>query len=131
MNTTGNDETRPAAVVAAEDASTRWADAAWSQRSATPDHADFYALAGELVATLHRMQDLTAVLGRQVAGYAEGRAVYDDSYEIDPRERLADAVADLALIREALELAYRQSNRFWSTIGHIGIDASDSGGSSR
>ena len=48
-----------------------WEDAVRLQRWATADHADFYALAGEMVATLYALDDLAQVLGRQVAGYAD------------------------------------------------------------
>ena len=66
----------------------RWEDAVRLQRWATPDHADFYALAGEMVATLHALDDLAQVLRRQVAGYADpaGRAARSTTTpaQVDP-----------------------------------------------
>jgi hypothetical protein len=81
----------------AERGTAGWEDAVRLQRWATPDHADFYALAGEIVATLYALDDLGQVLGRQVAAYAQtaqerGRVVYDDTRQVDPVERLQTAV---------------------------------------
>src|SRR4051794_6771878 len=92
--TTGDIDTTEA-VTRAEAGVSGWEDAVRLQRWATPDHADFYALAGEIVATLHALDDLARVLRRQVAGYADGRAVYDDTRQRDPRQRLAEVATDL------------------------------------
>jgi hypothetical protein len=110
------------AAVRAEAGAEAWEDGARLQRWAPPNHAEFYALAGELVRTLSALDDLARVLGRQVAGYAQGRAVYDDTREVDPRVRLTDAVAELVQVSAALVVADRAANRFWSAIGHIGVD---------
>ena len=71
-------------MVRAEGGTAGWEDAVRLQRWAIPDHTEVYALAGEMVATLDALDDLAAVLGRQVAGYADtqrarGRTLYDDT----------------------------------------------------
>lgn len=106
----------------AETAALEWQAAVAAQRVAVPDHADFYALAAEIVPTLHALQDLANVLRRQVTGYADGRAVYDDSREVDPVLRLAEAAGQLALLRDRLAAAQEHANGFWSAISHIGIE---------
>ena len=73
---------RPRAAPAA------WADAARLQRWATPDHADFYALAGEMVATLHALDDLAQVCAGRSPATRSGRTVYDDTRAVDPQARL-------------------------------------------
>ncbi len=122
MSTTPPDDDRAPAVVRAEQATDAWGDVARIQRWATPNHADFYALAGELVGTLHAVEDLARVLAEQVAGYGAGRTLYDDTHEIDPAIRLADARAQLAAALGAISLASTRANEFWSTIGHVGVE---------
>lgn len=117
------DDGRPPALVRAEDGSDAWSDVARHQRWAAPDHADFYALAGELTTTLYAFEDLSGVLVAQVAGYATGRRLYDDTRTVDPAARLADAVAQLRQARNELRTAAGAVNEFWSTIGHIGVEA--------
>jgi hypothetical protein len=112
----------PVAVTRANAGAAAWEDAVRLQRWAAPDHAEFYALAGEVVRTLWALDDLARVLGRQVSGYGRGRAVYDDTHEVDPQARLTDAVAELAQLSNALVVAERAANRFWSAIGHIGVE---------
>ena len=80
---------------------TSWVQAVRAQLDAAPDHADFYALAGEMAATLSALQDGANVLRRQVARYGEGRDVYDDTRTVDPHARLAEAAELLALLRDA------------------------------
>lgn len=84
------------------------------QLVAPADHADFYAPASSIVPTLHLLQDLANVLRRQVAGY-------DDTRQVDPVVRLAEAAEHLALLRDALTGAQRQANLFWSSISHVGV----------
>lgn len=122
MNDT--DDQRPPALDRAADGTDGWEQAVRFQRQATPDHADFYALAGEIVATLHALDDLTEILSRQVAGYAEGRPVYDDTRTVDPAARLGEATALLRDTRAGVRAAALASNRFWSAIGHIGTETS-------
>lgn len=107
----------------ADAASQSWAAAARVQREAEPDHADFYALAAELVATLHALGDMAEVLRGQVAGYTRGRAVYDDSRVVAPGQRLTQAAAMLELLRADLDPALLVANGFWSEIGHIGVES--------
>jgi len=132
MNTTKDSTSREGGTHSPDTAAGRaergtagWEDAARLQRWATADHADFYALAGEVVASLYALDDLAQVLGRQVAGYADtqrarGRVVYDDTRQVDPMLRLVTAVEALADTRDALATATRVANEFWSAVGHIG-----------
>lgn len=111
-----------AAVVAAEAATAQWRAAAVAQRAASPDHGDFYALAAELTTTLNALHELTTTLARQVAEYGQGRAVYDDTRELDPHLRLAEAAEHLAATGCHLRRASDTANAYWSAIGHIGIE---------
>ena len=115
------DERRPA-LVAAEAATEQWANVARLQRWATPDHADFYALAREIVATLHALDDMAHVLRQQVAGYAQGRTLYDDTRAVDPQARLTEAAVELGRLIEYVQAAQSPANRFWSAIGHVGVE---------
>lgn len=122
MSTSPPDDGRAPAVVRAEQATDAWGDVARIQRWAAPNHADFYALAGELVGTLHAIEDLARVLAEQVAVYGTGRRLYDDTYDIDPAVRLADARAQLDSALGAISSASTRANEFWSTIGHVGVE---------
>ena len=122
MNTPDERDQRPPAVRSADTASTSWAETAEHQQDATPRHADFYALAGEIVATLSALDDLTVVLAAQVGGYGQGRILYYDTHTVDPAARLAEAVMCLRNVRAALAPAAVAVNGFWSTIGHIGVE---------
>lgn len=115
------DDDRPAAVVAAETGADAWTEVARRQRWADSDHADFYSMAGDALATVNALEDLTEILAGQVATYGRGRAVYDDSYTVDPAARLADAAAQLRAAHTGLCQASRAVNAFWSAIGHIGV----------
>ena len=124
---TGGDGRDAEAVRRAEAGTGGWEDAVRLQRWATPDHAGFYALAGEMVATLHAVDELAAVLGRQVAGYAQtqqdqGRRLYDDTRQVDPAERLQTAVIALEELHSGASTAADWANTFWSAIGHIGTE---------
>jgi hypothetical protein len=123
----GPDAARDSATVRAERGSAGWEDAVRLQRWATPDHADFYALAGEIVATLCALDDLAQVLHRQVSRYGQGRRVYDDTRQVDPGARLLEAAAELAGLRQHLQAAQAPANRFWSVIGHLGVEPADAG----
>jgi hypothetical protein len=109
-----------AAIEAAEAGAAGWREAVHAQLDAAPDHSEFYALTAEVVDTLRSLSGMASVLGRQVADYGQGRQLRDDA-GADPTDRLADAGAELALARHAVECAERAVNRFWSQIGHIGI----------
>jgi hypothetical protein len=114
-------EERPPAVDAAEAGAESWRAAVHAQRTARPEHGDFYALAGELVATLRALSSLTGLLAKQVAGYGAGRVLRDDA-GADPAARLADAAALLRLARRDLDRAERAANQFWSQISHIATE---------
>jgi len=117
---------RPAAVVAAETGADGWTEVARHQKWAAADHADFYSIAGDALATVNALEDLTEILAGQVASYGQGRAVYDDSHVVDPAARIADAVAQLGAAHAALRQVSRAVNEFWSAVGHIGVrDARD------
>src|SRR5690349_16080750 len=116
MNTTGNSTHAGAhggagdsggadtAARRAETGTAAWEDAVRLQRWATPEHGDFYVLAGEVVATLAALDDLAQVLHRQVSGYGQSRRLYDDTRQVDPTARLADAALELGGL-----LAYLQA----------------------
>lgn len=118
MNATDD---RPAAVVAAETGADGWTEVARHQRWTDAAHADFHSIAGDDLATVNALEDLTEILAGQVGAYGQGRAVYDDSYVVDPAVRLVDAVAQLRAAHAALRQASRAVNEFWSAIGHIGV----------
>ncbi|MFB9384443.1 hypothetical protein ACFFTK_14990 [Pseudonocardia petroleophila] len=108
-------------MAAAETGADGWTEVARHQRWADADHADFYSIAGDALATVHALEDLAEILAGQVAAYGQGRAVYDDSHVIDPAVRLVDAVAQLRAAYAALRQASPAVNEFWSAIGHIGV----------
>ena len=125
MNTADD---RPRALRSAETAATAWAETVEHQQHATGRHADFYALAGEMVATLNAIDDLTVVLAHQVARYGQGRALYDDTRTADPADRLFEAVDCLRGVRAGLAATSAAANAFWSAVGHIGVDADQTDG---
>ncbi|MBN9100517.1 MAG: hypothetical protein J0I49_20725 [Pseudonocardia sp.] len=116
------DSERPQAVQRAETGAEAWCEVVRAQLAAIPDHADFYALAGEMVETLRVLDSLAGVMARQVMSYGTGRAVYDDAGS-DPAHRLRSAVLALAEVRDGLARAERAANQFWSAIGHVGVGA--------
>ncbi len=126
MNTPNNDTSHdggsPPAVARAEDGAQAWASVVCHQRTATADHRDFYALAGDMVATLHALEDLAGVLGGQISAYDQGHRVYDDTPGMDPAQRLTAASVSLGGVAHLLAEAQRQAHTFWSLIGHIGVE---------
>lgn len=132
----------PPAARDAESGSRAWRRVVHTQRTASPDHSDFYALAGEVVDTLRSLDSLTGLLIGQTAHYPAtaidaGGRLYDDE-NANPAHRIRSAVLALAETRQALATAERATNRFWSVISHLGIahDAHDTddmsgGGASR
>jgi hypothetical protein len=113
------DERSPAVQHAATGAQA-WRAAVHAQQATEPVHADFYALAGDLVDTLRSLDALVAVLTRQAGTYGTGREVYDDE-NANPAHRLRSAVLALVQVRHELSEAERSANRFFSAIGHIGV----------
>lgn len=122
MSATEDGDARPRAVRSAETAATAWSETVAHQHEAPARHADFYALAGEMVATLYALDDLTVVLAAQVGRYGQGRVLYDDTRSTDPATRLVGAVQCLRDVRVALAPAMAAANAFWSAIGHIGVE---------
>ncbi len=118
---TADDSPAPALVRAA-DGSEAWRDVVRQQRWATPNHSDIYAIASDIVTTLHALEELAGVLHRQVEGYGNGRNLYDDTRQVDPEVRLAWAAGELTQARQAVVAAAESANRFWSEIGHIGVE---------
>jgi len=114
---------RPPALRSADTAATSWATTVEHQQQAPPRHADFYTLAGEMVATLYALDDLTVVLARQVGDYGQGRALYDDTRTTDPADRLTEAVGSLRAVHVALGAVTPAVHAFWNAIGHIGVEA--------
>lgn len=121
-----NGHDRAQALLHAESGATRWREAVHAQRSARPDHGEFYELAAHLVDTLRVLDALCGVLGPQVAGYADGRPVYDDEGG-DPQARLRSAVLHLAVVRQCVSDAEQAAADFWSAISHIGVRATPGG----
>jgi hypothetical protein len=122
-------QVRPA-VAAAETAANWWSSAVAAQRAVRAEaleHADFYDLAAEIVTTLRSLEDLAELLARQVDGYGAGRALRDDT-GCDPSARLVRAVAEVSGLRIAVASAVAEGERFWSAIGHIGLEIDDSEG---
>ncbi|MHA6620324.1 hypothetical protein [Pseudonocardia sp. DLS-67] len=92
-----------------------------------PDHEGFYAVAGEVVATLRQLEELCGLLARQVAGYghiatAVGGVLRDDEPGHDPGERVAIASSWAAQTAHLIATAEQAAGRFWSEVGHIAID---------
>ncbi len=117
---TGDQSSTPA-LTRAEVASEAWRAAARHQREAEPDHADFYALGGEVTTTLRALDDLFGVLRRQVGGYGDGRCVYDDTGRVSAIGRLQEAVSAIEVAQTRLAETHEMVNAFWSAIGHIGV----------
>ena len=109
------------AVTRAETASAAWRAAAHHQREAVADHADFYALSGEMTTTLRALDDLLRVLRHQVSGYGDGRCLYDDTGQISAVGRLQEAVSAIEVAQTRLAETEQLVNAFWSAIGHIGV----------
>lgn len=117
------DETgRRPAVEQADVGATGWRAAVHHQRVADPDHADFHAIAGELVATTAALASMVNLLAQQVRRYGDGRVLYDDTRTVDPRERLIDAGLELDHLGHLLHEAEDSANSFWSEISHVGVE---------
>jgi hypothetical protein len=113
---------RPQAVQQAEVGVDAWRAAVRHQLNAVPDHTDFYALGADLVATLHALQDLARTLDSQVQHYGQHHPVYDDTRTADPQQRLTAAAVELEALAEVLGTAIWSADRYWSAIGHIGVE---------
>lgn len=116
-----HDERSPA-VLHAETGATGWRAAARHQPGTAPEHSDFYAIAGELTEAARAMGDLASVLALQVADYGRGRVLRDDEPGHDPVERLDAAWSLACQLSHELGRVERTAGRFWSMVGHIGIE---------
>jgi hypothetical protein len=121
------DDNRSHAVLHAEKGATAWQAAADYQAGAAPDHAAFYALAGDLVDTLRALSAITWTLAIHTGRYDQGREVYDDE-NANPAHRLRAAVIALEEARRRIAQAERAANHYWSAIGHIGVRHHDDEG---
>ena len=74
-----------------------------------------------MVTTLRSLEDLAEVLSGQVGSYGTGRLLRDDT-GADPRARLVRAVGEVTALRVSLTGAVAEGERFWSAVGHIGLD---------
>lgn len=92
------------------------------QRAVAPEHGEFYALAGELVDTLRSLTDLVTLLAGQVSRYGHGRVLRDDEAGHDPAGRLDTAWTLAAQVGDEVGRAEGTAGRFWSTIGHLGLE---------
>lgn len=124
-HTHSDSDDRPLAVRSADIGAQAWRQTAHAQRTSTPDHVDFYAIAAELVDTLRSLDFLAGLLAGQVAAYpgtvvAAGGEIFDDQGAV-AEHRLRSAVLALAETRQALVTAERTANRYWSAISHIGV----------
>lgn len=113
---------RTPAVQHAETGAEAWVTAVRHQHHAAPDHSDFYALGGDMVATLRSVQDLARLLDGQVQRYGEHRPVYDDSGQVDPQQRLTAATVELEALADQLGAAIWSADRYWNAISHIGVE---------
>ncbi len=118
----GMSDDKPSAAVERADSGTEaWRDAELQQRSATPEHSDFYDLAGSMVTTLRALGPLAATLSEQVRDYGRTRVLRDDE-DLPPAERIAEAGRLLDELGRRLADAEHLANEFWSTIGHVGVE---------
>ncbi len=110
-------------VAAAEAGALGWREAVHAQCGPTPgaEHGEFYALGGELVATLRAIESLTRVLAVEVAGYGRARVLRDDT-GADPALRLEIAAGHLDELGGLLTRAERVANKYWSEIGHVAVE---------
>ena len=113
---------RPPALRSADAAATSWAATVEHQQQTPPHHADFYALASEMVATLYALDDLAVLVAGQVGRYGQGRTLYDDTRTVDPAARLGEAVEALSRVHATLTTTATAANEFWNAIGHIGVE---------
>jgi hypothetical protein len=122
MSTPDEHDDRAPAIQHAEAGAEAWVAVVRHQLAAPADHSDFYALGGDMVATLRALQDLARLLDRQVQPYGEHRPVYDDSGEVDPHQRLTAAAVELEAVADALGAVIWSADRYWNAISHIGVD---------
>jgi len=100
-----------------------WEEAVRLERTADPDHGEWYGIAGEITGTVRALQSMASLLGERVAKYdqAPGRVVRDDE-GLDPSVRLDEAHALLVELEAVLVSAEATAGAAWSSIGHIGVE---------
>jgi len=121
MNTDGH----PVSVQFAEQGANTWRSAVHAQLAATPNHADLYAITGEIVDTLRSLESLARLTGRQVAGYGDDHVLRDDEPGHDPAERLVEVGHQAEQLANVVATAERIANLLWSEISHIAIEGGD------
>lgn len=105
----------------AERARDLWEEAVRIERTADPDHGEWYAIARDMVGTLWALQSMAGLLKGRVAKYDHDRIVRDDA-GVDPAARLAECRALLVELEATLTSAEASANGFWSAIGHVGVE---------
>jgi hypothetical protein len=105
----------------AEAGTAGWRSAARTIGAAQLDHGDMYELGGELSETLRAIEEVAGVLSQRVGSYHLGRDLRDDEDE-DPTVRLGLAADALGAAGIGFTEADDAVRRFWSAIGHIGVD---------
>ncbi|MFC4950776.1 hypothetical protein [Pseudonocardia sp. GCM10023141] len=129
-NTSHDEDELSVAMMQSDRGAEAWRAVVRAQAVATPDHIDFYAVAGDMVATLRALEELAQILSRQVASYGDGRVLFDDGLDRDtdslatPQERLSLAARQISVAGKSIGMATWPANRFWSLIGHIGAEVS-------
>lgn len=91
------------------------------ERTADPEHGEWYRIAGEMVGTLRALQGMASLLRDRVTRYDEDRIVRDDEGR-DPAARLDECNAQLIELEAVLVSADSAANAFWSSVGHVGVE---------
>ena len=93
-----------------------------SPQATPPTTPTFYAIAGEMVDTLHALDDLAG--GARPAGrrLRQRPSPRRRPAGHDPAERLAAACTGLRSCGPTSPTPSASANRFWSAIGHIGVE---------
>lgn len=112
---------RAGAPEAADAGTTAWRQVASRLRAADADHGDWYAVAGEMVATVRALEDVAAAVIGQVICYGHDHELRDDEGR-DPHERLADVVRGLRRFAEQLCDSEFDLHQAWSASGHIAVE---------
>lgn len=105
----------------AERARDMWEEAVRIERTADPEHEEWYRIAGEMVGTLRALQSMASLLGDRVSAYDQNRIVRDDA-GVDPAVRLDECHSLLVELETVLGSAESSANGFWSSVGHIGVE---------
>lgn len=98
-----------------------WEEAVRVERTADPDHGEWYSIGGELLGTLRAVEDMTRLLSQRITRYGDDRILRDDEGQ-DPEQRITEAVEELAALSGHLWAAGESANVFWSAIGHVAVE---------